>query len=296
VAPVIQVRDLSFQYEEERPVLSNIHLDIHEGETVVFIGANGAGKSTLLLMLRGLLGKLDGRITLGDHCLDSQKKVKEIARTVGLVFQNPDDQLFSPTVFDDVAFGPLNLGHSREVVEDRVRRALQAVGLEGYEERVPYQLSGGEKRRVSFATIYSMEPDILLLDEPTGQLDPRSRQEIIHLIQKFPGTRVIATHDFELILKAASRVILLGQGRVKADGPPVDVLTDETLLRENGMEMPLVVRYLMALQSGDHAALHEHEHEHVFHYHTQDGTAKSRVIRHSHPHRNDTHQHLDLES
>ena len=262
---------------------------------MVLIGANGAGKSTLLLAMRGLLGNLDGSVAIGGKPLTNKKMVKEIADKVGLVFQNPDDQLFSPTVFDDVAFGPLNLGLSGEEVKARVRQALSVVGLEGFERRVPYKLSGGEKRRVSLATIYSMQPEILLLDEPTSQLDPRARQEVINLIQKFPGTRVIATHDFELILKAATRVILLKKGRIIADGSPVEILTDEALLQESGMEMPLVVRYLMALHTGDHEALHEHEHEHVSHYHTQDGAAKTRVVRHTHPHQDHAHGHPDLE-
>ncbi len=295
MGPVIQIKDLSYHYASGIPALSDITLDIHQGETVVLIGPNGAGKSTLLLMTRGILGDLDGRVRIGGEKLDTQKKVEEMAEKVGLVFQNPDDQLFSPTVFDDVAFGPVNLGLPSERVKQRVTMALSAVGLTGYEHRVPYQLSGGEKRRVSLATIYSMEPEILLLDEPTSHLDPRSRLEVIKLIQKFPGTRVIATHDFELILKVATRVILINRGRIKADGTPVDILTDEPLLQENGMEIPLVIRYLMALHSGDHESLHEHEHEHIYHYHSRDGHNERRIVRHSHPHSHDDHRHHDLD-
>jgi len=295
VDPVIQIKDLSYHYASGIPALSDITLDIHQGETVVLIGPNGAGKSTLLLMTRGILGELDGRVRIGGEKLDTKKKVEEMAQKVGLVFQNPDDQLFSPTVFDDVAFGPVNLGLSSELVKQRVTMALSAVGLTGYEHRVPYQLSGGEKRRVSLATIYSMEPEILLLDEPTSHLDPRSRLEVIKLIQKFPGTRLIATHDFELILKVATRVILINRGRIKADGKPVDILTDEPLLQENGMEIPLVIRYLMALHSGDHESLHEHEHEHIYHYHSRDGLKERRIIRHAHPHSHDDHRHHDVD-
>ncbi|MEK6777253.1 MAG: energy-coupling factor ABC transporter ATP-binding protein [bacterium] len=282
--PVIQIKDLSFRYENGVEAISKINLEVHKGETVVLIGANGAGKSTLLLLMRGILGDLDGRTMIAGKILDSKKKVEEIAAEVGLVFQNPDDQLFCPSVFDDVAFGPINMGLSREEVGDRVRMALAAVGLTGYERRVPHQLSDGEKKRVSLATIYAMKPRILLLDEPTSHLDPSARLDVVRLIEEFDGTRVIATHDFEFILKAATRVILMSRGEIKADGLPVEILTNETLLRENGMEMPLVVRYLMALQSGDHEALHEHEHEHIYHYHTQDGVSERRVIRHSHPH------------
>lgn len=293
--PVIQIQDLSYEYAGGVTALAGIQLDIRKHETVVLIGPNGAGKSTLLLVMRGILGALDGRVRIGGESLDTREKVEAMAGKIGLVFQNPDDQLFSPTVFDDVAFGPINLGLSKERVKERVSSALAAVGLTGYERRVPYQLSGGEKRRVSLATIYSMEPEILLLDEPTSHLDPRSRLEVIQLIQKFPGTRVIATHDFELILKVATRVILMNKGRIQAHGPPVEILTDEPLLQENGMEIPLVIRYLMALQSGDHEALHEHEHEHVYHYHTQDGAREDRVVRHSHPHSHDDHRHHDAD-
>lgn len=291
--PVIQIKNLSFRYENGVEAISKINLEIYKGETVVLIGANGAGKSTLLLLMRGILGDLDGSTTIAGQILDSRKKVEEIAAGVGLVFQNPDDQLFSPTVFDDVAFGPLNMGLSGEEVEHRVRMALSAVGLTGYERRAPHRLSDGEKRRVSIATIYAMKPEILLLDEPTSHLDPRARLDVVRLIEEFNGTRVIATHDFEFILKAANRVILMNRGEIKADGLPVEILTDETLLRANGMEMPLVVRYLMALQSGDHKALHQHEHEHIYHYHTKDGISDRKVIRHSHPHdHTDTKPHI----
>jgi cobalt/nickel transport system ATP-binding protein len=294
--PIIEIRDLSFTYENGVEALCGVNLTIGERETVVFIGPNGAGKSTLLLMMRGLLGKLNGRIRIAGERLDHPGQVEALAGKIGLVFQNPEDQLFCPTVFDDVAFGPLNMGVAPERVRERVTAALRAVGLAGYEGRVPHQLSGGEKRRVSLATIYAMEPDILLLDEPTSHLDPHARQEVIALIQQFPGTRVIATHDFELILKVAERVVLFHRGRIKADGCPIEVLTDEALLKENGMEMPLVVRYLMALHSGDEEALHEHEHEHIYHYHTQEGKKTVRSVRHSHIHSHDhdvdhTHGH-----
>ncbi len=285
--PVVEIRDVSFTYENGVQALRDLNLTIAEGETVVFIGPNGAGKSTLLLMMRGLLGPLDGRISIVGQPLDHPRQVEALAGRIGLVFQNPEDQLFCPTVFDDVAFGPMNMGVSPERVRERVDGALRAVGLAGYESRVPHQLSGGEKRRVSLATIYAMNPDILLLDEPTSHLDPHARQEVTSLIQQFPGTRVIATHDFELILKVAERVVLFHKGRIEADGSPIEVLTDEALLKKNGLEMPLVVRYLMALHSGDVEALHEHEHEHIYHYHSEEGKAAKRSVRHSHIHSHD---------
>ncbi len=296
MTPIIEIRDLSFTYESGVKALRRVNLTIDKGETVIFIGPNGAGKSTLLLMMRGLLGKLDGRIRISGRPLDHPEQVEALAGRIGLVFQNPEDQLFCPTVFDDVAFGPLNMGVAPERVRERVAAALRAVGLVGYEDRVPHQLSGGEKRRVSLATVYAMEPDILLLDEPTSHLDPHARQEVIALIQQFPGTRVIATHDFELILKVAERVVLFHKGQIEADGCPIEVLTDEPLLKANGLEMPLVVRYLMALHSGEEASLHEHEHEHIYHYHTHEGKKAQRSLRHSHIHSHDhdvdhTHGH-----
>jgi len=298
VIPAIKIDHLSFQYGNGIEALRDIDLEIAEGETVVFIGPNGAGKSTLLLLMRGLLAAPDGRIQIAGERLDGEKKVEEMAGKVGLVFQNPDDQLFCTTVFDDVAFGPVNMGLSQAEVTARVDRALGAVGLAGYESRVPYHLSGGEKRRVSLATIYAMEPGILLLDEPTSHLDPRARQEVISLIHSFAGTKVIATHDFELILKVADRVVLFHQGSIRADGSPIHILTDEDLLRENGMAMPLVVRYLMALHSGEHDGLHAHEHEHVYHYHTGEDDEGRRVVRHAHFHSHDDekdhpHRHPD---
>ncbi len=281
---VIQTKGLSYRYGKGRMALEKIDLSIREGETVALIGANGAGKSTLLLLLRGILDAGEGEIVIHGRGLPRRGKIEALAGEVGLVVQDPDDQLFSSTVFDDVAFGAVNFGLPRDEVEARVKRALAAVGLSGFEERIPHHLSGGEKRRVSLATVYAMEPSILLLDEPTSHLDPKARLEVIRLIRDFPGTRVIATHDFELILKVASRVILLHEGKIAADGPPVSIVTDEKLLREKDLAMPLVVRYLMALESGDHAALHAHEHEHVYDYHSRDGKTERRILRHSHPH------------
>lgn len=285
--PTIKIDHLSFQYGNGIKALREIDLEIGEGETVILVGPNGAGKSTLLLLIRGLLEARKGEIQIAGERLDSEKKLEAMAGRVGLVFQNPDDQLFCTTVFDDVAFGPINMGLSPPEVKARVRKALKAVGLSGYDDRVPYHLSGGEKRRVSLATIYAMDPAILLLDEPTSHLDPRARQEVIRLIHSFSGTKVIATHDFELILKVADRVVLFHQGRIRADGCPVEILTDEDLLRENGMTLPLVIRYLMALHSGEQEALHAHEHEHVYDYHTREGDGAHRVIRHSHFHSHD---------
>lgn len=246
---VIHIEGLTFTYQNGTPALDNVNLSVGPGETVVFIGPNGAGKTTLFLYILGLLKNQPREVTILGRPLEDRQAVEAMRRRVGLVFQNPDDQLFCTTVFDDVAFGPINQGLVPDKVKVRVARALEAVGLSGYDHRVPHHLSGGEKRRVGLATIFAMEPEVMLLDEPTSSLDPRGRQGIIKLLNAFPGTKLMATHDFELALETATRVVLLHKGRVRADGPPLDILTDERLLQSSGLEMPLVLRYFMALQS-----------------------------------------------
>lgn len=248
MAEVLRIENLTFAYENGTPALAELHLSVGPGETVVFIGPNGAGKTTLFLYILGLLGRPPREVTVLREPLSSRKAVEAIRGRVGLVFQNPEDQLFCTTVFDDVAFGPINQGLPAEVVKARVTESLAAVGLTGFEHRVPHHLSGGEQRRVALATIYAMQPEIMLLDEPTSNLDPRGRREVIQLLKEFPGTKLVATHDFELALEVADRVVLLHKGRIRADGSPVKLLTDEDLLKANGLEMPLVLRYFVALR------------------------------------------------
>jgi cobalt/nickel transport system ATP-binding protein len=244
---VIKIEGLTFAYENGTPALKDVDLTVQPGETVVFIGPNGAGKTTLFLYILGLLRKVPLEVTVLGRPLTSLPAVEAVRGRVGLVFQNPDDQLFCTTVFDDVAFGPINQGLAPGAVVERVSQALEGVGLAGYEHRVPHHLSGGEKRRVGLATIYAMAPQVMLLDEPTSHLDPKGRREVIQLLKAFPGTKLIATHDFELALEVATRVVVLHQGRIRADGPPLKILTDEALLKNNGLEMPLVLRYFVAL-------------------------------------------------
>ncbi len=252
--PVIRIAGLSFNYHNGTPALADVSLTVHPGETVVFIGANGAGKTTLFLYILGLLKQLPREVTVLGQALDSLRAVEAVRGRVGLVFQNPDDQLFCTTVFDDVAFGPINQGLAPEEVKARVARALAAVGLTGYDQRVPHHLSGGEKRRVGLATIYAMAPEVMLLDEPTSNLDPRGRREVIQLLQDFSGTKLVATHDFELALEVATRVVVLHKGRIRADGYPLEILTDPHLLRNSGLELPLVLKYFMALRDHPLAA------------------------------------------
>jgi cobalt/nickel transport system ATP-binding protein len=251
---VIKILHLTFAYENGTAALQDLSLTVAPGETVVFIGPNGAGKTTLFLYILGLLKRVPREVTLLGQPLTSAKAVEALRGRVGLVFQNPDDQLFCTTVFDDVAFGPINQGLSAAEVQGQVSRALEAVGLVGYEHRVPHHLSGGEKRRAGLATIYAMAPEVMLLDEPTSHLDPKGRREVIQLLKAFPGTKLVATNDFELALEVATRVVLLNQGRIHADGPPLEILTDEALLHSGGLEMPLVLRYWLALQSRSQAS------------------------------------------
>ncbi|MBW1991535.1 MAG: energy-coupling factor ABC transporter ATP-binding protein [Deltaproteobacteria bacterium] len=249
MAEVLRIENLSFAYDNGTLALANLSLRVKEGETVAFIGPNGAGKTTLFLYILGLLHRTPREVTVMGQTLSSPQAVEAVRGQVGLVFQNPEDQLFCTTVFDDVAFGPINQGLSAAEVKERVAEALAAVGLEGFEHRVPHHLSGGEQRRVALATIYAMHPRIVLLDEPTSNLDPRGKQEVTRLLKQFPGTQLIATHDYELVLTVADRVVLLNQGRIIANGPPLEILANETLLKANGLEMPLVMRYFLALKS-----------------------------------------------
>ena len=252
MAEVLRIDDLTFAYENGTPALAHLSLSVTEGETVVFIGPNGAGKTTLFLYILGLLKRVPREVTALGAPLTSMQAVEAMRGRVGLVFQNPEDQLFCTTVFDDVAFGPINQGLPPEEVKARVAEALDAVGLQGFEHRVPHHLSGGEQRRVALATIYAMRPEIMLLDEPTSNLDPKGKREVTQLLKEFPGTKLVATHDYELALTVADRVVLLYQGRIEANGSPIEIMTDEALLRNNGLEMPLVLRYFLALQM--HAA------------------------------------------
>ena len=245
---ILAISGLTFAYSNGTAALAGLNLTVTQGETVVFIGPNGAGKTTLFLYILGLLGRAPREVSVFGRSLDTMKAVEGIRGRVGLAFQNPDDQLFCTTVFDDVAFGPINQGLGAEEVKERVTEALTAVGLRGFEHRVPHHLSGGEKRRVALATIYAMKPEIMLLDEPTSSLDPRGRREVLQLLKAFSGTKLIATHNFELALEVADRVVLLANGTILANGDPLKVLTDEALLQSGGLELPLVMRYFLALR------------------------------------------------
>jgi len=239
---IVETINLHYTYPDGTKGLNGLSFRISHGESVAIVGENGAGKSTLLLHLNGCLSASEGSIKIGDHLLN-KKNLAAVRRSVGMVFQNPDDQLFMPTVFDDVAFGPLNLGLEKPDVERLVRQALQTAGVEHLASRPPYKLSQGEKRSVSIATVLAMSPDILVMDEPTSSLDPRSRRRLIELLRTFKHTKIIATHDLDLALDVCERTIVLHQGRVTADGRTKNILFNEGLLFSSSLEKPLSMQH-----------------------------------------------------
>ena len=235
---IVEVRDLSYQYPDGTSALRGISFRITHGESVAVVGSNGAGKSTLLLHLTGALKPASGEIRIGDFPVTA-KTLPAIRRTVGMVFQDPDDQLFMPTVTDDVAFGPLNLGLPAEEVRNRVREALAIVGAGHLKDRPPYRLSQGEKRAVSIATVLAMSPDILVMDEPTANMDPTARRQVIELLKTFEHTKIIATHDLDLAMDLCRRTLIIHEGRMVADGATLEIMQDEALLKRNRLEKPL---------------------------------------------------------
>lgn len=235
--PVVEIDALTYAYPDGRQALRGISFRIAPGEKVALVGPNGAGKSTLMLHLNGILGDRDSPVRIGGLPLE-KSRLPEIRAKVGVIFQNPDDQLFSPTVFEDVAFGPLHIGLPELEVRERAAQALQAVGMAGFEDRMPHHLSVGQKKRVAIATILAMQPDILVLDEPTAGLDPRGRRQIIGLLREMNQTMLVSTHDMWLVGELFPRVIVLDEGCLIADGPTGPILTDEAFLEAHGLESP----------------------------------------------------------
>lgn len=234
----VQFEGVGFRYPDGTHALEDISFRIVHGESVGIVGANGAGKSTLLMHIIGALMPQQGSISIGDLRLTDSTK-REIRKKVGMVFQNPDDQLFMPRVIEDVAFGPMNLGLDREMARERAMRALEIVGCEAVAERPPHRLSGGQKSAVAIATVIACEPDILVMDEPASSLDPRSRRQLIGMLKKFHHTKIVASHDLDLILDVCERCIVIKEGRIVADRPAFEILTDRMLLEENHLELPL---------------------------------------------------------
>ncbi|MEN6409066.1 MAG: ABC transporter ATP-binding protein [Anaerolineaceae bacterium] len=231
---IIEIKDLSYRYPDGKQALEDISLTVESGEKIALVGANGAGKSTLLLHLNGIMTG-SGQVIIRGMPV-RKDSLGQVRAMVGLVFQNPDDQLFSATVYDDVAYGPIYQGLDRNMIEERVSEALGAVHMDGYESRNPYHLSGGEKKRIAIATVLSMRPDILALDEPTAGLDPRSCRELTALLKELPQTMVIATHDMDLVSQLTTRTVILNRGKIVAEGPTAEIMADDDLLWENGLK------------------------------------------------------------
>jgi cobalt transport protein ATP-binding subunit len=233
----IELEHLHFSYPDGVEALRGIDLDVARGQKIGLVGPNGAGKSTLMLHLNGTNRATHGAVRIGGVTVDDDS-VRRIRAAVGLVFQDPDDQLFSPTVFDDVAFGPLHMGIPAEELHARVEAALAAVGMSGSERRLPHHLSIGQRKRVALATVLSMEPSVLVFDEPSAGLDPRGRRQFIELLRSLSQTVVVATHDMRLVADALPRTVVMDDGLIVADGPSTDILADAALLERHGLEAP----------------------------------------------------------
>ena len=230
----ISLNNLCFSYEQERAILTDINLEIASGENVGLIGANGAGKTSLFLAVCGILKPTYGEIKLFDRPIEAGQFNPEI----GLVFQNPDDQLFCPTVRDDIAFGLENIGLPPQEVEARIDAALSLTGVKHLIDRISHQLSGGEKCMVAIAAVLAMLPQIVLYDEPSANLDLRARRRLIQFLNSSRETTIISSHDLELIIEVCDRVVMLNQGRVVADGTPEEIMSDADLMLANGLEVP----------------------------------------------------------
>lgn len=240
---VLEIRGLSYSYPHGPAALNGVSFTVAEGERVGLVGPNGAGKTSLFLCLCGILTPQAGEVSVAGLNVRDPAQRRQLPGQVGIVFQNPDDQLFSATVLDDVAFGPINQGLQPDEVRTRATEALKRVGLAGVEDRVPWHLSGGEKRRVALAGVLAMRPRMLLLDEPSMFLDPRGRRGLIDVLNGLGGTQMIASHDLEMVLKTCSRVLVLDGGRLVADGPATSVLADLSLMETHGLEVPASLRH-----------------------------------------------------
>ena len=234
----LEIKNLHFSYPDGHSAVKDMSFTICDGEAVGIIGANGAGKSTLLMLLMGVLFPGKGEVIVGD-VLMTKKTLSMLRQQLGMVFQDPDDQLFMTTVYDDVAFGPRNYKLDEKEVEKRVLSALETVGIVHLKDRAPFKLSGGEKRSAAIAAVLSMQPDILIMDEPTAALDPKSRRRVMNLLKGFEHTKIITSHDLDMVFETCNRIIVVKDGKIIADGTNKEVLTDIELLDRCGLELPL---------------------------------------------------------
>ena len=237
---MIEFQNVSFSYDGERPVVENLSFTIQDGESVGLIGANGAGKSTIMKLLLGLVSS-KGQI-LVDGLTVNKQNLPAIRQKIGFVLQDSDNQMFMPTVYEDMIFGPRNYGLSKEETEQRVDAVLNRLGLAELKYRYNHKISGGEKRMAAIATILTMEPETILMDEPSTALDPVNRRTVINTINTLPQTKLIASHDLDMILDTCQRVILLSHGKIAADGPAERILRDQALLEANRMELPFCLQ------------------------------------------------------
>jgi cobalt/nickel transport system ATP-binding protein len=237
VTPALEVDGVAFAYPDGQQALFGVSFTVEQGERVALLGPNGAGKTTLVLQLNGVLLPGAGRVTVAGLPV-APEHLREIRRRVGIVFQDPDDQLFMPTVGEDVAFGPANLGLRGAELETRVKGALAAVGMEGHAGRPPHHLSFGQRRRVAVATVLAMEPEILVLDEPSSNLDPASRRELAEILTGLDITILMVTHDLPYALQLCPRALVMNGGTITADGPTASLLSDTDLLAANRLELP----------------------------------------------------------
>ncbi|MBO5521783.1 MAG: ABC transporter ATP-binding protein [Eubacterium sp.] len=234
---MIHCSNVNFSYESGRPVLQDLSFTIRDGECVGLIGANGAGKSTVMKLILGLLPCTQGEIRVDDIPV-GKETLKEVRKKLGFVLQNSDNQMFMPTVYEDMIFAPLNYGVSKEETEARVDAVLEKLGLQDLKHRHNHKISGGEKRMAAIATILAMQPEMILMDEPTAALDPYNRRIVINTIRELPQTKLITSHDLDMILDTCDRVILLSGGKIAADGPAQEILRDKELLESSRMELP----------------------------------------------------------
>ena len=245
---MIKFEHVSFQYEKDIPIIRDLSFPVGAGENVGHIGANGAGKSTIMKILLGLL-PCEGRVTV-DSMPVVKKNYPEIRKRLGFVLKDSDNQMFMPTVYDDMMFAPLNYGLSREEAEKRADEILEKLGLTELKHRYNHKISAGEKRMAAIATILAMEPEALLMDEPSTALDPMNRRTLINTIRQLPQAKIIASHDLDMILETCSRVILLNHGEIAADGETKKILTDRKLLEANRMELPFCLQNAAGMDRG----------------------------------------------
>ncbi|WP_373482521.1 energy-coupling factor ABC transporter ATP-binding protein [Acetobacterium sp.] len=238
---MLEIEKLNYAYPDGHQAIRDINLKIKEGESIALVGANGAGKSSLFKLIIGISDIKEGSIKVEDLPVE-KKTLKDIRRKVGMVFQNPDDQLFMTKVYDDIAFGPRNELLDEHVVEERVVNALEQLGITHLRDRMPHRLSGGEKRVIAIASVLAMNPRVILFDEPTSFLDPQARRNVINTLDSLKMTKIIATHDLDMALDICDRVIILHHGSVFADGTVKDILLDEELLSQCHLELPLCMQ------------------------------------------------------